>query len=135
MKNVTFKSIADIFEDNHGIVMTDSELIVEDSLFYGANSLDYHHKLYNGKIGNINGAFISAYAETNMTIINTIFMNARANQGGCINILGFGHATIKYSNFTQCSAMVGGAIYSDGIDEMKIINTSFADNMAYQGVG
>jgi len=50
-----------------------------------------------------------------MTIINTVFKNARANSGGCINILGHGHVQIKYSTFSHCTAMIGGAIFSDGL--------------------
>lgn len=46
MTNVTFLDIADIYDDNHGIVMTDSELILKDSFFLGGAKSDYQTKVY-----------------------------------------------------------------------------------------
>jgi len=41
--------------------------------------------------------------------------------------------TIENSSFTYCAAMLGGAIYSDGLQMVEIKNSNFTKNFAYEG--
>ena len=62
-----------ISEDNYGIVLTDGELEVDSCIFSGDYNVDFYQNIYQKSLGEINGAFISSYANSEILVQNSTF--------------------------------------------------------------
>ena len=121
--------------DTQGIYMSDAEVWISNSQFYGQQSTYLFTMIRQAGLGNIFGSFIAVYGLSNLKVDSTTFSNGRATQGGCISIFGDSNATISNSDFNLCAAMIGGAIYADGFANIIIQSSTFQNNIGYRGNG
>ena len=74
---------------------------------------------------------IAAYDHSHVNISASKFYDGRGRSGGCILLSGSSSAEIGQSEFSNCAAQLGGAIYSDGSEYLTLIENEFYDNIAY----
>ena len=99
-----------------------SELEIIDCVFRGPEDNQVFTRIYQPDYYDINGGFLAAFDRTSLTIQGTTFTGGRANNGGCIFMVGNSSAKIKDSTFLKCAAMAGGAIYASGVNFLEVEN-------------
>ena len=134
---VTFNMENDqIITDTAGIHMAYSKVEIADCIFDGSPYDYIYTRVYSLKIKDINGSFIAAYQYSTLSITGkTTFNGGRGTLGGCILLMGLSEASIEGASFELCAAMYGGAIYAEGHKSLEIKDSTFSDNIAYQGYG
>ncbi|CDW91193.1 UNKNOWN [Stylonychia lemnae] len=116
---------------------TSSTLMLENCDSNIANENSVLQVIGSNTLLNIQGAFVQLAFEANLDIVNSIFRNGHSQVGGALFITGMSSVKISNSQFISNIAFdKGGAIYAQSFADIYIGNqTSFINNKAIQDGG